>query len=388
MVLTLAACQTTPDQDPFYQPPNLSPTTHPGDIIRSRASIFSTDPLQDTPATGINAWQVLYRSDSATGAPITVSGTVLVPTAPWTGPGTRPVVSYAVGTRGLGDACAPSYTLATGTDYEGGLINDTLKKGWAVAVTDMEGLGTPGEHTYEVGQSQGRAVLNMVRAAERLAGTGLSQSSPVGIWGYSQGGTSAGWAAELAPTYAPELNLKGVAEGGVPADLNAVAQSLDGSLFLSLALFAAVGYDAAYPELNLHSYLNTNGLQLFAKAESVCLVSVDGFSTLLNTAGHHLSDYTTTNPLGTAAWQARLSQNKLGSRRPTVPIFQYHALLDEIVPLGQAETLHQAYCAAGVNETWEVLPLAEHAAGIIEGEADALAFLDARFAGTPVKSNC
>ena len=38
----------------------------------------------------------------------------------------------------------------------------------------MEGLGTPGQHTYEVGRSQGKAVLDVARAATRLSGTGLS----------------------------------------------------------------------------------------------------------------------------------------------------------------------------------------------------------------------
>jgi predicted esterase len=44
---------------------------------------------------------VLYRSNTATGQPDTVSSTVLVPTTPY--PGRRPVVGYAVGTHGLGD---------------------------------------------------------------------------------------------------------------------------------------------------------------------------------------------------------------------------------------------------------------------------------------------
>lgn len=37
--------------------------------------------------------------------------------------------------------------------------------------------------------------------------------------GYSGGGHAAGWAAQLANEYAPELNIIGAALGGVPADL-------------------------------------------------------------------------------------------------------------------------------------------------------------------------
>jgi len=388
IVMAVAACQVTPDKDAFYTAAPPTSSGAPGTIIRSRSSVFSMDPITNSAVAGIKSWQVLYWSESATNTPIAVSGTVLVPSAAWTGAGTRPLVSYGVGTRGVGDQCAPSYTLSTGSDYEMTIINDALKKGWAVAVTDMQGLGTAGVHTYEVGQSQGKAMLNMARAAERLSGTGLTASTPVGLWGYSQGGTTAGWAAELAPTYAPELQLKGVAEGGVPADLTAVAGFLDGGATVSFELLAAIGYDAAYPELDLQSYLNADGKALLAKSQSMCLVSVDGFGTLLGVAFHHISDYTTSNPITTAAWQTRLNQNKLGAGKPTVPVFQYHAMADEIVQYAQADTLHKTYCAKGVNLTWKALPVAEHLTAMIEGEGDALAFLGARFDGTPVTASC
>jgi pimeloyl-ACP methyl ester carboxylesterase len=267
-------------------------------------------------------------------------------------------------------------------------INDLLNRGYAVAITDMEGLGTPGVHTYEVGKSQGKAVLNMARAAERLSGSGVTASSPVAVWGYSQGGTSAGWAAELAASYAPELRLKGVVAGGVPADLNRVAQSLDGSAFVAFALLAALGYDTAYPELNLSSYLNANGQQLMANASSLCLVSFDGIKDFLGTAFHHISDYTTTNPLTTTAWQTRLNQNKLGSSKPTVPVLQVHAQFDEIIPFDQALALRNAWCAKGANVTWSVYPLAEHALGLVEAEPQALQFLGDRFAGRTTSGNC
>lgn len=106
--------------------------------------MFTVDPFGHAPYEGVKSWQVLYRSETADGRPTAVSGMVLVPAKAWTGLGNRPLLSYAVGTRGLGDACAPSYTLTRGLDYEELFIADALSRGWAVAVTDMEGLGTPG----------------------------------------------------------------------------------------------------------------------------------------------------------------------------------------------------------------------------------------------------
>lgn len=387
VVAGLASCQPTPDQDAFYTA--ADPSSGPnGSLIRSRSSVFTIDPANRTPVPGTKSWQILYRSTSATGARIAVSGTVIVPTTPWIGPGSRPLVSHAVGTRGVGDACAPSYTLATGIDYEATFISTALANGWAVVVSDYEGLGTPGTHTYVVGQAEGRAVLDAARAAEALPGAGLSSSTPVGIMGYSQGGGAAAWAAELAPTYAPELQIKGVAAGGVPADLTEVADALDGTPFVALALLASIGYDAAYPELDLEGYLNARGQAMRADTGSLCLVSFDGLPKIIDTAFSHIDDYVTTNPLEVPAWKARLAQNRLGSTKPKAPVFLFHAAFDEMVAYPQAATLRRSWCNRGANVTWATFPVAEHVTGMVEGAPAAFAYLTARFAGLPTFGNC
>ena len=126
LVLTLvpvgAAGAAPPGEDPFYTPPSPLPAGSPGDLLRSRSARFTLDPVLKLPAPGVRSWQMLYRSTTARDEPIAVSGTVLVPSVPWFGPGKRPVVSWGVGTRGLGDDCAPSYTLSQGTDYEAAFI--------------------------------------------------------------------------------------------------------------------------------------------------------------------------------------------------------------------------------------------------------------------------
>jgi len=384
-----AALAATPANDPFYTPPDPLPSTEPGALIRYRQSTFTLDPIARTPVPGVRAWQVLYTSRTALGKPMAVSGTVLVPSSPWRGSGPRPLVTYGVGTRGVGDSCAPSYTLSRGTDYEGLFIKAALARGFAVAVSDMRGLGTPGLHTYEVGREQGTALLDAARAALRLPGTGLAANAPIGIIGYSQGGTSAGWAAQLARSYAPELNVKGVAAGGVPADLERVASYLDGGPFVAFALLAALGYDAAYPELRLDTYLNARGRDLLARSSDLCLVSLDGIGTFLGVAFTHIDDYVTTNPLGTPAWQARLRENRLGATKPAAPVLLYHGGIDEIIPIDQARTLRSEWCRLGGRVTWRVYPLAEHALGLAVGAKPALDFLEATLARSAVPpGNC
>ncbi|MEB2345907.1 MAG: triacylglycerol lipase [Deltaproteobacteria bacterium] len=386
-ILLFCACPQSGNNS-FYTPPAPLPAGQPGDVIRSRASVYTLDPVAGTPVPGVWSRQVLYLSESALGEANAVSGTVLVPTAPWSGPGQRPLISYAVGTRGVGDACAPSKTLSTGTDYEGLFIQALLDRGWAVAISDYEGLGTPGMHTYVVGQSEGRAVLDMARAAQRLAGSGLGASTPVALMGYSQGGGAAGWAGELAPGYAPELNLKAVVAGGVPGDLLATAEFVDGGPFVALELLAALGLDAAYPELDLEDYLDADGEALVAEASNTCLASFDGVGDLFSTLFASRSDFTHTDPLAAPAWQARLDENRLGSSAPAVPVFQFHAVLDEMVPFGQAADLRRDWCDQGANVTWTPLVVAEHVLGMVEGQPLALAFLASRFAGLPALGNC
>ncbi|MEO3803230.1 lipase family protein [Nonomuraea sp. B1E8] len=351
-----------------------------GDVVSAQPATVYLLPgrLLEVP---VNAWHILYHSTSATGSLNTVSGTLLVPKGRYPF-GTRPIVGYAVGTHGLGDQCAPSAAMSQGREAELALVSLFLLKGFAVAMTDYEGLGTPGPHTYMAGISQGHAVLDSIRAATRVPGSGLSSRAPVAVMGYSQGGASAGWAAQLQPAYAPELRLKGVAAGGVPADLHAVANHLDGGDDFGLAAAAGVGLDAAYPELGLDADLNDRGRALLADAADDCVGELDRL------AGLRFSDLSPIDLLGQPKWQARLAENRLGSAAPQVPMFLYHGTGDEIIPLSVGSTLRSAYCRAGVTVRWVALPAPDHVTGAIEGGPLAIEWLALRMYGLPASGNC
>ena len=385
----VSACAPPPPDEGFSDSPAEVADFAPGEVVRDRPWSFTQDPIGRTPLSGVSTRQLLYRSTTALGEPTAVTGTLLVPTRPWTGPGTRPLVSYAVGTRGIGDDCAPSKTLAQGLDYEGGYILQMLNRGWAVAVSDMEGLGTAGDHTYMVGRSQGRAVLDMARAALALPESELAPDTPVGIIGYSQGGASAGWAAQLAPTYAPELNLVGVAASGVPADLEVVAARAEGSVHIALVLITALGLDAAYPELDLDSYLNDRGNDLVERGRRFCFTSLDGISTFLSVAGTRTDDFVSgANPLTSGPWRSRLEENRLGGTAPEVPVMLGHGQRDTWIPFSQAERLRNEWCASGANVTWTVYPFADHVLGILANAEPSLAFIGDRFRGRTTRGDC
>jgi pimeloyl-ACP methyl ester carboxylesterase len=363
LVVTAVGCGTPPPPD-FYQPPP-SLTGRPGDVIATVATNFGLN--GDVTSTAIK-----YRSTSATGRPNSIVGTLLVPKAAWSGGGSRPIVSFAPGTQGVGDSCAASKTVPSSTFYQQSTLQALLGRGWAVAVSDYEGLGTPGDHTYVIKDAEGHALLDIVRAAQRLPNSGVAASAPVAFWGYSQGGQAAAAAAELESTYAPELNVVGTAAGGVPSDLGPLAEYLDGpgNLFFSFLAFAAIGLDAAYPELNLESYLNDTGRQLLEQGRSTCLI--DG---LPLAAGRHISDLTTRNPLVEPQWQARIAEQRLGDVAPAAPVLLYHGSLDEIIPFAQGTRLRDAWCAGGGRVEWQE-HFTDHVLGVL---IDAAAWLDARF---------
>jgi hypothetical protein len=331
------------------------------------------------PAT-VSATQVLYLSTSALGAPTAVSGTVLVPDTPWAGTGPRPLVTYAIGTHGLGDQCAPSYQLRTGTEGESGLMNQALDRGWAVVVTDYEGLGTPGTHTYAVGVAEGHAVLDAARAAQQA----LASAGPVGIWGYSQGGQAAAWAGELQPSYAPQLHVAGVAAGGVPADVSAVARHLDGGPAVGLVVAGAVGYGAAYPDLALDSFLNDAGKAAAAQVAGSCTGDI-----VARNAFHHMADYTTIpDPLGDPHFTRRMAENHAGRRAPGAPVFLYQGTADELIPVEVARQLFADYCGLKALVQWRELPLQSHVGAAAAGGPLAVAWLGERFGGLGPPSSC
>lgn len=352
----------------------------PGSLVTAVPTTVFAAPLIPLPG---RAFALQYRSTSALDEPNVVSGTLLLPPGEWDGPGERPVVSYAIGTHGLGDRCAPSAQLADGTEQELGRMRMALDRGWAVVVTDYEGLGTPGPHTYTVALSEGHAVLDAVRAAVAVPGAGLAADPPVGIWGYSQGGGAAGAAAELAATYAPELDVRGVAAGGVPADLAAVFEAnTQNRVATGLILAATTGLDAAYPELDLRDRLTPIGQRLYDDVRDDCVGEIVAKG--LPFTGEQLT--AVPDPLDGA--RDRLAENGIGAAAPAFPALVYHGGADELIPVEQGRGLRADWCALGVPVRYEELPATRHVQGAALGGPIAVEWLDHRFAGADAPSDC
>jgi pimeloyl-ACP methyl ester carboxylesterase len=155
-----------------------------------------------------DVYRVAYWTTDRIDRPQVATGIVSVPRAAAPAGG-RPFIAYTHGTTGMAPQCAPSRA------GDGFLPAEYVRSGLPVVAPDYIGLGPVGKrHSYLSGVSEARATIDLVRAAADLPRAGHD-----GSWyviGHSQGGHAALFTGEEAPSYAPELDLKGVVAGAPP----------------------------------------------------------------------------------------------------------------------------------------------------------------------------
>mgnify|MGYP001209101845 CR=1 FL=1 len=376
-------------------------TGGPGELLACRPTKLPGVPY----LLPVKAWKVRYTSTDVKGATNVVSGFVAVPETPWTKGGSRPVVAFNPGTSGSGLKCALSKQMSGGfvDHYEGPNLAEFLKAGFAVAATDGVGYLDGQVHTYMIGANAGHALLDIVRASRKIPGGGLQSDGKVGIAGYSEGGAASLWGAQLASSYAPELDVVGAAAGGVPGDLKVTAKRLNGGPFAGFLADALVGLQAAYPEMPFEELMNEEGAKAIQKVKENCLLG-----TLAAFVGAKVENYTkdrltldqlyaVRGPDG-RTWGEIVDDQKLGvdiggpssgaKYEIGFPVFQYRGLLEEIIPTETTDATRAAYCKAGITTQWNNLYPGEHLTTDWLAAGDVVKFLGDRFAGKAAKGNC
>ena len=352
-------------------PPDPLPPGKPGALIwAQRDSTLSFDPPQVL-------WKFLYHSRDQNNHDVAVSGFAIVPVA--TAPkGGRAVYAWAHGTTGLGDQCAPSKSLKDSIPpYAGSLVGGNA----LVVATDYEGLGTPGDHTYLAGVPEGQAMLDSIRAAAALPNAG-----PVGdvvLAGHSQGGGAALFAAQLAPSYAPELPVRGVVAGAPAAELSAIATAVRTSPFKASLLLAASGLRAAYPEFDVSSFLTPSAIADLPRVANEC---VDATNRRYQNAP--ITDILTADPAHVPAVAAILDANSAGAVDPKIPIMIVQGANDEQIPVSVSADLAAKYCHLGANATRVVYPGATHDGVIDAAQDDVVRWINDRFKHKTAKDGC
>lgn len=391
----------------FYDPPAALPAAD-GALIRSEPLHLALSlPGLDGPLPG-TATRLMYKSTDSAGRPMVVTGAYIEPSARWTGGGPRPLVVVAPGTMGQGDQCAASLglenplvingqTLAVG--YEDLAVYRLLARGIAVVVTDYTGLGaTDRLHTYVNRVDEAHAVLDAVRAARSLADTSLTAASRVALFGYSQGGGATAAAAELQPSYAPDVTLSGTFSGAPPADLVAVTKAIDGSDLAGALAWSVNGFLESDPALRpiAEAHLNAAGRAALKDLSTMCvgdalLAYNSARSTAWTTDGRSISDVVASEP----ALKSFLADQRIGNLEPASPVRVATGTADDLVPHGQARALAVAWCAKGADVTYKpvILPsvgraLINHVTPLLVDQGEAISWLSDRLTGRPATSNC
>ena len=395
-----------PQYAQFYTPPDPLPAGQPGDLIRTEPSRLVLEPSGHLGAIVATGTRIMYHSVDARGNPIAVTGTYFEPDNPWPGAGPRPLLSFAPGTQGQGNQCAPSRMFNQGIHYSGGwdiMVNyeeaflaTLVARGFAVVMTDYEGLGTPPMHTYVNRVAEGQAVLDAARAAERLPGTSLDPHGPVALWGYSQGGGATASAAELASSYAPELNIVGTYAGAPPANLKELFPYADGSALVGVVGYALNSIMAAYPEAAdaIRSTMTPRGLAMLESVARQCVGQ-----TAIDFAFRHLQPYFTEDinqAINTDPLSGLLDAQRIGRYKPNAPVLIDSNHFDPLVPWTAANQLGRDWCAQGADvefRTNEEPPflnktVTNHAlTAFVDGEP-AMQWIAGRFNGQPTAPNC
>ena len=352
-----------PDED-FYSLPPSVPEAEPGRLVRLES-------LQSPP--GVQAWRVLYHSTAVDGRDVVVSGLVFAPEQPGE-PGSRPVVAWAHGSVGLGDRCAPSRH--PDDLLRQPILSQLLADGFVIAATDYEGLGTPGPHPWLVGLSEGRGVIDSVRAAALIPETGAG--SRFAALGASQGGGAALFAGELASDYAKELELLGVVAAAPAAELDLLALLPDRNLtgVAGFVVMGALGFHAAYPNLPLDAILSPSAISQKEALESLCQLEIER-----RFRGISLDEYLKASPATVDQWLEVIEQNTPGRRRTPSPVLLLHGEEDRLVPPETTLLLFQRLCSLEVKTERRVYTGIGHI-GVVEASASyVLEWINERVAG-------
>jgi uncharacterized membrane protein HdeD (DUF308 family) len=354
--------------DSFYDAASTSGA--PGKLLKAHEYTGSVPP-------GSRAWRILYVTSRDDRSPAVASALVVVPAN--SGPQT-PVIAWAHGTTGIARGCAPS--LNKSFDTYGSPPTDAIDNGWAVVAPDYIGLGTEGPSPYLIGQGEGRAVLDAVRAAHQIAGVELSPQTAV--WGHSQGGHAALWTGILAGSYAPELDIVGVAALAPAADLPKVIGHLkserDG---VTIGACLVAGYAANYPDVKVADYVRP---VLEVPIRAIAVRCTDDFGILVSTAISAMINRQVwiRDPVG-GAFGARLTEN-VPSQRIPMPVRIAQGQIDDVIPAATQKEFIAAQCAAGAVIDYREYAGLGHVSVAASGSpavSDLIAWTKDRFAAVP-----
>ena len=401
---------------PFYQKVTQMKPSGPLGKVIAREKITTKIP-------GAEAWRIAYISSDLKERPTISTALVIAPKgkAP---KGGRPIVAWSHGTTGTAQNCGPSqvqdpaqelneYFLIGGTswtDFGVPAANEFIKMGYVLVATDYQGLGGGGKHQYALSATQGRDLINSIRAAGSMGLSGNNKKAV--IYGWSQGGGSVIAAAGL-PNY---INQKKTAFDGIeivgaaamaPQDFTAVippnvigddagsnkmmqdlitqfSNNVFNFAHLTMTFWAMPG---TFPALKMTDLFTAQGAetldQIFSKK---CMHS--GADTLTFNLGDTYQSTLNKQPTNATAWVKAMVEGSVTPDKPIAPVVIYWGSKDTTVPPVMGELYQKSKCAIGGNVQRIELPGMSHFTTPPAAKPLFTQWIKDRFNGKPVADGC
>lgn len=365
----------------------VATATSPSAVLDGPGSVVRVEPLSrlapELQAVAARSARVVYRStDVETGRWTSVSGAVFLPkgSAPQGG---WPVVAVGHEGSGVDEACAPS--LSATLLGEADRVANLLRRGFAVALSDYQGLGMPGDvHAFLDVATAGRNMIDSVRA---LRGAFPFVSTRWAALGNDQGGGAAWSADQQARAYAPELIMVGAVASSPLTDTSSLVDTAaNGALTLqqrTMLLWSLASL----------SRRNAN----FPLAEYRHGVAAEDWDALTACSGPLVHDATVAlkrldrfdlapeSPEAADSLRAVLGNFAISDGPLGAPLFaSYRGAKDVIEPRWTTEAVQRA-CRRGGNIEWR---LGDREDSPVSTEADQIAWLVDRFDGDPPGNDC
>jgi acetyl esterase/lipase len=363
-------------QTSFYDGPRSQLAGQPGTVVRQERI--------DGAPLGAAAYRTLYRSTGLKGEPIFVSGVIIVPQGDPPAGG-RPIVAWAHPTSGVTPRCAPSLAIFLFQQIQG--LRSFVERGYVVAATDYPGLGTPQTHPYLVGDSEARAVIDIVRAASNTPGAGGGKRFTV--WGHSQGGQAALFTGMIAKSYAPEFELLGVAAAAPATDLAALMKddigTSGGNNIMAMTLWS---WHRVF-DASIANIVDPRALTTLDRLARVCIEGPFDL-TVRQRIGKALGQHflSVEQPADVEPWRSLLEKNSAGVLPSEIPVFLAQGTTDQIINPSVTRDYMNKLCNAGSKVKLMVLPDIGHGRAAQASTATAVSWITDRFAGDAAPDDC
>jgi pimeloyl-ACP methyl ester carboxylesterase len=380
------AVTITPEIPDFYNVTNTNPAA-PGTLVKS-------EPIPGGPANTKN-FRFIYHSTDNDGKDQLVSGMYTEPTGT-PPPGGFPLVTYAHGTTGSNQHCGISLTPfqanTPGFSNYSRQIMPLVQAGNAVVSTDYQGMGAPGTPMYLVGQVEGANVLDAVRAAHSPEAatqwqTNINKDQTV-IWGHSQGGHSSSFAAQMAPTYAPEINISGAAVLSpgllptLPLAVETLASGTEPSGMTGFVMLIATSWSATYPDrIKPEDILTPAGVAKLSIVNSLC---GEQESDAFMDGG--MSKYVRQDI--PAEFYSLMAENTPGLVPIKMPIVMVQGMKDTTIIPQLTLAFDKQLCLAGNTVDFHIYPNDTHPGVVVNSSQMINQWIADRFAGKPAPNNC